>query len=89
MKLEKRRGNIRAGAVVSLHGGCTGLDDVAGFPEPRAVVHVLIEPLLAHRKPELLDEDRELGVERPEGGEDFLKELEGHEVVGDGGGGGG
>lgn len=84
MKLEKSGGDIKASAVISLHGRGTGLDDIAGFPEPGALVHVLIEPLLTHGKPELLDEGGELGVEGPEGGEDGMEELEGHEVGGGG-----
>lgn len=67
---------VEAGGVVILHAGDAGLEDMAGLPELGALVHVLVEPLVADGEVELLDEQSQLGVERSEERESSLQELD-------------
>lgn len=56
---------------------------MTSFPEFRALVHVLVEPLVADGQMEFLDEKGELGMEGSEEGKYPLKKLNGHEIVGE------
>lgn len=72
----ERGSEVEAGGVVILHSGDSGLEDMAGLPELGALVHVLIEPLVADGKVELLDEESQLGVEGSKERESSLEELD-------------
>lgn len=50
-------GDVEAGGEVGFHAGDAGFDDVAGFPELGALVHVLVEPFLPQGEVELLHEE--------------------------------
>ena len=69
-------GDVEAGGVVTFDAGNAGLEDVACLPELGALVHVLVQPLVPERQVELLDEERELRVERSEERERPLQELD-------------
>lgn len=73
---------VRPGEVVVLDARDAGLDDMAGVPQPGALVHVLVQPLIADGEVEGLDQDGELAVGGAEEGDDPLQELGGHEGVG-------
>lgn len=73
---------VRPGEVMVLNAGDAGLDDKAGVPQPGALVHVLVQPLIANGEVEVLDQDGELAVGGAEEGDDPLQELGGHEGVG-------
>lgn len=81
MQSEDRRNDIRSGRIIPLHPGEAELDDVTSFPDPGALVHVLVKPLLADGEAELVDEGGQPRVDRPERVEDLLQVLNGHEVV--------
>lgn len=75
-------GDGDGGGVVVFHVGDAGFKDVADFPEAGAFVHVFIEPLFSNRQVEFLDDGDELGMERLEGRENMLEEMDGHGVMG-------
>jgi len=52
-----------------------------GFPEPIGLVHVLVEPLVAEREVEGVDEERKVCVEGSKEREEALEEGEGDGVV--------
>lgn len=81
--------DVEGGGVEGLQGGDAGLEEVAGVPELGTLVHVLVEPLVADGKVELLHEEGEAGVERPEQGQRPLQELDRHGPAGGVRGGGG
>lgn len=68
--------DVEAGGVVIFDSRNAGFDDMAGFPELGAFIHVLVEPLVADGKMKLLDEKSELRVEGSEKRENRLEELD-------------
>lgn len=77
----EERSQVEAGGVVTLHSQGARLEDMASLPQPGALVHVLVQPLVSHWQVELLDEKGEVGVEGSEEGEGPLEELNRHKVV--------
>lgn len=61
--------------------GDAGFDHMAGLPQPRALVHVLVQPLVAGGEMELVHQAGEPGVDGPEKANDPLEELRRHEAL--------
>lgn len=75
-------GHIGASRIVILQAGNSRLENVAGVPQSRTLVHEFVEPFLSDGEMELLDQEGELGMEGSEERENPLEELDGHEVGG-------
>lgn len=75
------RSEISAGGVIILHARNRRFENMAGLPQPRALIHILIQPFIADGEPELLNQTNQLGVKRPEGRQDMLEKLERHEIL--------
>lgn len=54
---------------------------MTGVPKPGAFIHVFIEPFIADGEVKFLNQNGELRVEVSKRGQDFMEELDGHEVV--------
>lgn len=74
-------GEGEAGGVEGFEVAEGVFEEVRGFPELGGFVHVLVEPLVAEREVERVDEEREMRVERSEKREEALEEREGDSVV--------
>lgn len=65
--------------AIRLHAREAELEDEGGFPKAGAFVHVFVEPFVAPREMELVDEKREVRMEGAEKRHCALEELHRHE----------